>query len=98
MAQGMLQVRWVSPLLSRVSVGFLGLVLVWTMQLSPSVILLKFTGTEIVPNTQQVYLPSLLMGKIDHYAGPELFLSLALVMEDDHGSIEFVWVLSHRVC
>lgn len=48
MAQEMLLVRWVSPLLSRVSVGFLGLVLVWTTQLSSSAILWKFTGTEPV--------------------------------------------------
>lgn len=69
--------------------GFLGLVLVWTMQLSPSVILWNFTEIEAVSNTQQVYLPPLLKGKLDHQAGPELFLPLASVMEDDHGSMEF---------
>lgn len=44
---------------------------------------------EAVSNTQQVYLPPLLKGKLDHQAGPELFLPLASVMEDDHGSMEF---------
>lgn len=91
MAQDMLLVRSVSPLPSRVSVGFLGLVLVWSMQLSPSVMLWKFTGTEAIPNTQQVYLPPLLRHKIDHQAGPELFLPLASVMEDDCGSIGLFW-------
>lgn len=98
MGQEMLLVRWARGLLSRVSVYFLGMFLVWTMKPFPSVILWKFTGTEAIPNTQQVYLPPLLRGKTDHQAGPELFLPLASVMEDDRDSIEFLWVLSHCVC